>query len=81
MRWPGGAYFCWIVAGGGDPRAPSIIECSLPHLSTSERCELMAHYLGCIIWKDLCQATGVDYSGLPGTVEEALARMEVEGLS
>ena len=48
---------------------PSMAETSLPHLAPGERLELLRHYLGCITWKDLCEATGIDYSGLPNTVE------------
>jgi len=47
-----------------------IIRQGLPHLSENERVELMSHFLGFILWKDVCKATGVDYSKLPDKVQD-----------
>ena len=33
----------------------------LPHLPERERADLMRHYLGCITWRQVCQATGIDF--------------------
>ena len=40
----------------------------LPHLSERERADLMRHYLGCITWRQVCQATGIDFDSLPRNV-------------
>lgn len=60
---------CLLIS---ERRAPSVtpqmIDASLPHLSVSERSDLMQHYLGNITWPEVCKATGVDYDELPTTV-------------
>jgi hypothetical protein len=43
-------------------------EAGLPHLTTDERAELMTHYLGCLTWRQVCGATGVDFESLPRNV-------------
>ncbi|ADY14192.1 hypothetical protein SpiBuddy_2377 [Sphaerochaeta globosa str. Buddy] len=43
---------------------------SLPHLSLEERVELRRHYLGNITWKQVCIATGINYSELPNTIDD-----------
>lgn len=48
--------------------AESTLESSFPHLTPEERDFYMKHYLGCILWKDLCGATGIPYDALPSTV-------------
>lgn len=50
------------------------VEQSLPHLSPREREELMCHDLGNTTWRELCQATGLDFEELPSTTKEAVAR-------
>ena len=43
----------------GDPSV------GLPHLTDDERRDLMAHFLGCLTWRMVCDATGLDYGSLP----------------
>jgi hypothetical protein len=54
------------------PLAAQTVARSLPHLSQSEREGLLSHYLGCVLWKDVCQAVGMDYDQLPKTVGDWL---------
>ena len=44
---------------------------SLPHLGDYERAFLRAHFLGCVTWQQACQATGINYSLLPETIDQA----------
>lgn len=44
----------------------------LPHLDKAEIDELTKHYLGCTTWRDVCEATGLFFSKLPDTTEEAV---------
>ena len=46
----------------GDPSV------GLPHLTDDERRDLMAHFLGCLTWRMVCDATGLDYGSLPRNV-------------
>lgn len=41
---------------------------ALPHLSPADRSALMDHYWGCVTWRDLCAAVGVDFDELPSSV-------------
>jgi len=50
------------------------LDASYPHLEKHERAFLASHYLGCVLWRDACAATGIDYGKLPHTVAEALAQ-------
>ena len=52
---------------------PQEVNSGLPHLSKSERDELLTHFLGCVLWQDVCRATAVDYVALPDTVEDVIA--------
>lgn len=47
------------------------LDASYPHLDEEERKSLRDHYLGCLLWKDVCAATGVKYEALPNTVADA----------
>ena len=49
-------------------------EVGLPHLSTSERAELMSHYLGTLTWSQVCDVTGIDYTSLPRNVARRTKR-------
>jgi predicted protein tyrosine phosphatase len=51
--------------------AGSTLDASLPHLAHGERRLLAQHYLGCVTWRDACRTTGVDYSKLPDTNDDA----------
>jgi len=41
---------------------------SLPHLTPAERAGLMEHFLGCVLWEEVCEATGLDFAALPETI-------------
>ena len=43
-------------------------ETGLPHLNAAERAELMTHFFGCLTWRQVCDAAGVDYESLPRNV-------------
>jgi DNA-directed RNA polymerase specialized sigma24 family protein len=58
-----------------EPVTDDMFEKSLPHLSPDEQMGLRRHYLGCVLWRDVCQATGIPYSSLPDTVEEAVSKL------
>lgn len=45
-----------------------VIQQSLPHFTKPECDALMQHNLGCVLWKDVCLATGISYQSLPETV-------------
>jgi hypothetical protein len=49
---------------------PKVVQQSLPHFNPAEREALLQHYLGCILWKDVCRAVGMAYESLPDTVSE-----------
>jgi len=57
-----------------DP-SPQEIELGLPHLSSLERGEMMRHYLGCVLWEDVCQATGIEYQSLPRRTGDIVDRL------
>lgn len=46
----------------------SNIAASLPHYSASERANLSAHFLGTLLWNEVCEKGGVDYDELPDTI-------------
>ncbi|HPY46060.1 MAG TPA: hypothetical protein PLD69_04500 [Sphaerochaeta sp.] len=50
----------------------SMFIASLPHFSSEERTELRKHYLGNITWKQVCIATGINYSELPNTINDLI---------
>jgi len=64
-----------IAEEGIEPVTDDMFEKSLPHLSQDERMGLRWHYLGCVLWRDVCQATGIPYNSLPNTVEEAMSSL------
>lgn len=43
-------------------------DAGLPHLNPTEREELLTHYLGCLTWRQVCEATGVGFDELPDNV-------------
>ncbi len=49
-------------------------EKGLPHLSVDERAGLMTHFLGFVTWRQICDATGVDYDALPNRVARRVQR-------
>ena len=49
-------------------------EAGLPHLNTTERAELMSHYLGALTWSQVCDITGIDYTSLPRNVARRAKR-------
>jgi hypothetical protein len=59
-----------------NPIKGEIIDKSLPHYSPGERQELFSHYLGNILWKDLCKETGIPYEDLPITTSDAISKMK-----
>ncbi len=61
-----------ITETPNDPVTLKIIEESLPHFTSEERSELLKHYLGSITWKQACDATGLEFSALPNTTEDAI---------
>jgi hypothetical protein len=61
-----------ISESGQDPISNGAFTTGLPHLSDSERRRLRKHYLGCLSWRAVCRATGVDADRLPSSVAEAL---------
>ena len=72
----GGREYAVIVIGeepilGPDIGDPSV---GLPHLTDTDRAELMTHYLGCLTWRQLCEATGVDWGALPRNVARRKSR-------
>jgi len=52
-----------------------VIQQSLPHFTKPECDALMQHYLGCILWEDVCSATGISYQNLPDTVADYIGQM------
>jgi hypothetical protein len=44
----------------------------LPHLQELETLDMRNHYLGCVTWREACEATGVSFFELPETTEKAL---------
>jgi hypothetical protein len=62
-----------------DPISPQVVDRSLPHFTPKERQNLMEHYMGCITWRDVCQATGIPYESLPDSVVEWLAQNAKNG--
>jgi hypothetical protein len=44
----------------------------LPHLQKHEALAMRDHYLGCVTWREACDATGITLSDLPETTEQAL---------
>jgi hypothetical protein len=61
-----------IAETGIGPIPDKITQEGLPHFTMKEREVLMGHYLGCILWSDLCRAVGIDYEKLPKSLEEIL---------
>ena len=71
----GKSYALVLIADETMELSPEDIKNSLPHMTEHERNDLMSHYLGGVPWKQMCEATGIDYEGLPDTVSEASKRM------
>jgi hypothetical protein len=47
---------------------------SLPHLTAQARAELLSKFIGTLTWRGLCEATGIDWSTLPDTVDDIESR-------
>ena len=60
-------FACLIIGESTSLRIPDPQK-SWPHLGGEERESLMSHFLGVVSWRDVCEATGVDYASLPHTV-------------
>lgn len=58
-----------IAEASADAVAASL-DTAAPHLTEPERAELQARYLGNPTWAQACEATGIDYAGLPHTVND-----------
>lgn len=58
-----------------EPISEEVIEKSLPHLSKDEIEELMSHYLGCLLWQEVCNAVDITYDNLPNTVTEWVEKL------
>lgn len=58
-----------------EPATDAMFEMGLPHLGQDNREGLRRHYLGCALWRDVCQATGIPYNSLPDTVAEAVSNL------
>ena len=69
-----GREFAVIVASEEQPGLDSrkALEDGLPHCGEAEREVFAGHYLGHILWKDLCRETGLDYASLPDKVKDAV---------
>ncbi len=79
QRYANGKLFAVILIDdkGDFNLTKDIIDNGLPHLTPQERKELIEHYLGSTTWKEICEATGIDYNSLPDTVEEAIKFIKV----
>jgi hypothetical protein len=43
----------------------------LPHFLEQEQVDLIGHFLGSVVWKEVCQVTGVNYFALPDNIDDA----------
>ena len=68
----GKRYAVLLIAEQHEDVGPTLAA-SLPHLAEYERPALQQHYLGCVLWPDVCAATGIDYQDLPDTTDELTA--------
>jgi hypothetical protein len=57
------------------PIPAKVVEQSLPNFSQAEREALIQHYLGCILWKDVCRGVEIAYESLPDTVSDYVNRV------
>jgi hypothetical protein len=62
-----GREFGVLVIGEDPPRAVALGDPAkgLRHLSEKERRDLMTRYFGYLTWRQVCEATGLDYRSLP----------------
>lgn len=58
------------------PLPSKVVADSLPHFSDEERQGLMRHYLGCLTWRQACEAVNIPYKDLPETVPEWIASVD-----
>jgi hypothetical protein len=69
----GKAFAALLIAERGSLTVTAeAVEQGFPHLGAEERRQLMQYYLGCVLWKDVCAAVGIDYATLPNTVTDAV---------
>jgi hypothetical protein len=47
-------------------------EKGMPHLNALERRAVTDHYLGYVLWKDLCAAMSIGFNDLPNLVMDAI---------
>jgi hypothetical protein len=74
-------YAVMVCAQAEDLGANSLeanAEKGMPHLNSLERCAITDHYLGCVLWKDLCAATGIEFNDLPNLVEDVIKSLRKE---
>jgi hypothetical protein len=57
------------VPDGSDAYLAAVLSASAPHLTSAERRELQAHYLGNVTWEQACHATGLDPASLPDSTD------------
>jgi hypothetical protein len=53
-----------------------LVDSGLPHMQPIERMELMNHFLGCIDWKVVCEATGILYDDLPTSTADVVSELK-----
>jgi hypothetical protein len=77
----GGKEFALLAIGEGaiEDLDQDAFTTSLPHLTTGQRDDLRSHYLGYTTWATVCEATGIDYSQLPKTVDDAMTELKEFG--
>ncbi len=74
----GGKEFALLAIGEGaiEDLDQDALTTSLPHLTTGQGDDLRNHYLGYTTWAAVCEATGIDYSQLPKTVDDAMTELK-----
>ena len=71
----GRSYAVMVIAESElDLNITKLADVSLPHYNQDERAELARHFFGCITWREVCGAVGVDYSSLPDTTHDWIAK-------
>jgi hypothetical protein len=61
------------IPEGSDAGLDAVLADSAPHLDAAQRSELRGAYLGNATWRQVCEATGVDFDALPVTTTAAEA--------
>ena len=61
----------FLVDEKGDYQIDRVeIRNSLPHFTQQDQDSLMQHFLGTITWRQLCEATGLNYDNLPDRITD-----------